>query len=81
MNKSASTALYILLAIVCVAVACIIIQDGSNIIADLGKHIMNLFRRANLFPGSHGFNEFIQLILIAVFVGWAISRFKNNSKD
>ncbi len=81
MKNSASTILYIILGLICLAVASILIQDGSGILADLGKHIMSLFRRADLNPNRSGFNSFIQLILIAIFVGWAISRFNNNSKD
>lgn len=77
MNNTALTILYIALAFVCLAVASILIQDGSGVIANLGQHIMGLFRKAGLNPNRSGFNEFIQLILIAVFVGWAISKFKN----
>ena len=66
-----------ILGLLLLAVAIVAIREGSEIIARLGQHIMGLFRCANLNPGTRGFGCFIQLIIIAGFVGWAISRFKN----
>ena len=71
MKNALNTIMYIILAMMVIAVASVVIQDGSGIIANLGNHIMRLFRRADLFNA-----EFIQLLLIAVFVGWTINRFK-----
>jgi hypothetical protein len=66
----------IVLVCILIAIFGVIINDGSEIIANLGNHILNLFKSADLHPGRSGFNEFIQLIAMAVFVGWAINRFK-----
>jgi len=71
MKNVLNTIMYILLGLMILAVASVVIQDGSGIIANLGNHIMGLFRRADLFNA-----EFIQLLLIAIFVGWAIRRFR-----
>ena len=68
--------LYIFLALMVLAVASVVISDGGKILADLGKHIMGLFGRARLYPNHSGFSEFIQLMVIAVFVGWAFDRFR-----
>ncbi len=62
--------------LVCI-IAWILITDGSDIISKLANHIMRLFDRATLNPyDRHGFARFVQLIMIAVFVGWVIKRFK-----
>ena len=58
----------------------VLITDGGGVVAYIGHYIMNLFHRADLNPNNSGFNEFFQLILIAVFVGWAIRRFRNMRK-
>jgi len=77
MNKTLILVLSILLALFVLASGSIIIKDGSNILTNLGTHILSLFQEARLNPGnSHGFSSFAQLIIIAVFVGWAINRFK-----
>ena len=77
MNKTLIYVLSILLALFVVASGTIIIKDGSNILANLGSYILRLFQEARLNPGnSRGFSSLAQLIIIAVFVGWAISRFK-----
>ena len=77
MNKTLILILSILLALFVLASGSIIIKDGSGILASLGSYILGLFREARLDPGnSHGFSSFVRLIIIAVFVGWAISRFK-----
>ena len=54
----------------------VVIKDGGEVVAYIGHYIMNLFHRADLNPNNSGFNDFFQLILIAVFVGWAIRRLK-----
>ena len=77
MNRTLSLILSILLALFVVATGSIIIKDGSGILANLGNYILGLFQEARLNPGnSHGFSSFAQLIIIAIFVGWAINRFK-----
>ncbi|MBC8393173.1 MAG: hypothetical protein H8E17_11475 [Deltaproteobacteria bacterium] len=77
MNKTLILILSVLLALFVVASGTIIITDGSDILANLGTHILRLFQEARLNPeNSHGFSSFAQLIIIAVFVGWAINRFK-----
>ena len=77
MNKTLIYVLSILLALFVLASGSIIIKDGSDILTNLGTHILGLFQKARLNPGnSHGFSSFAQLIIIAVFVGWAINRFK-----
>jgi len=62
------------------AIGSVVIQEGGGIVSYIGHYIMNLFHRADLNPNNSGFNEFFQLILIAVFVGWAIRRFRNMRK-
>lgn len=76
MNRSFNIGLSIILFLFILAAATVIIKDGSEIIASLGRYIMGLFERADLRPNYSGFKEFVQLIAIAVFVGWTISRFK-----
>lgn len=77
MSKTLILVLSILLALFVLASGSIIIKDGSDILTNLGKYILRLFQEARLNPGnSHGFSAFVRLIIIAVFVGWAINRFK-----
>ena len=52
------------------------ISDGSVIMADLGQYIVRLFSCADLNPRDRGFGCFLQLIAIALFVGWTIYRFR-----
>jgi hypothetical protein len=55
----------------------VIFQSGEYI-ADFTQWITGLFGNASINPNdARGFANFAQLILIAVFVGWAIDRFKN----
>jgi hypothetical protein len=77
MNKTLILILSILLALFVLASGTILIKDGSDMLTNLGNYILGLFQEARLNPGnSHGFSSFVQLIIIAVFVGWAINRFK-----
>jgi len=76
MNGQLRNVMQILLVIFIALVCLVMIREGAPLLADLGHHISNLFKKARLFPGRSGFDEFIQLMLIAVFVGWVISRFK-----
>ena len=77
MNKTLILILSILLALFVLASGTILIKDGSDMLTNLGNYILGLFQEARLNPGnSHGFPSFVQLIIIAVFVGWAINRFK-----
>lgn len=75
MNKLPGQILIIILILFIVAVASVLITDGASILAKLGSHIMGLFQRGPRFYPQPN-KEFVQLILIAVFVGWAINRFK-----
>ena len=74
MNKLPGQILTIILILFIVAVASVFITDGANILAKLGGHIMGLFQRAKYAPLVNA--ELFQLVLIAVFVGWVIHRFK-----
>ncbi len=70
-----------------ILVACIlaffVLWIAASFISALGdeaerffKHMTGLFHRAPyMFQSSNGFAAFVQLIAIAVFVGWAASRF------
>jgi hypothetical protein len=51
-----------------------IITEGSILIARLLEYIMSLFRGPRIYPSPN--SKFIQLVLIAIFVGWAIRRFR-----
>lgn len=73
-------ALKLLLGILVLAIAAIVIPQGAEIAAKLGNHIMSLFREASLVPGSRGFTRFLELIFIAVFVGWAINRIRKTRR-
>jgi len=76
MQNTLKYILLVTLVFILIAICSVVIHDASQILSDLGSHIMNLFKNADLHPERSGFNEFIQLILIAVFVGWAIRRLK-----
>ena len=52
-----------------VLIASVAIPQVADTLTDLSHHIRHLFRRARLFNA-----DFFQLMLITVFVGWAISR-------
>ena len=75
MNKLPGQILTIILILLIIAVASVLVTDGANILAKLGGHIMGLFQRGPRFYPQPN-KELVQLILIAVFVGWAINRFK-----
>jgi hypothetical protein len=70
----------LILSLLIFAICAVLIRDMGEVIAHVGHHIMNLFHKADLNPNNSGFNEFFQLILIAVFVGWTIHRFKRMRK-
>ena len=77
MNKTLILVLSILLSLFVLASGSILIKDGSDILTNLGSYVLRLFQAARLNPeNSHGFSSFVQLIIIAVFIGWAINRFK-----
>ena len=76
MNKPLNITLYIILFLFILAIGSVVIGDGSEILANLGKFIMGLFQKADLNPKSKGFGPAIQLIAIAIFVGWTINRLK-----
>jgi prepilin signal peptidase PulO-like enzyme (type II secretory pathway) len=76
-NKIFQTIIIILCCIFGLALASAIIPQIADIGADIGKHVYDLFRFANLRPSHRGFDKFIELLAIAIFVGWTINRFKN----
>ena len=77
MNKTMILILSILAALFVFATSTVIIKDGSVLLANFGGYIFELLQNARLNPGnSHGFSSFVRLIIIAIFVGWAINRFK-----
>lgn len=81
MNAPLRIFLYLLLGIFLFATASIVIRDGSQIMAGVAQYIVSLFVSADLNPrNSRGFNSFIQLVVIAWFIGWTIYRFKNMKK-
>jgi hypothetical protein len=75
-NLNFSRALGIALVLLVCSIGWILVTDGAHIIHNLVRHIINLFRFSRFFP--HPNEKFIQLVLIAVFVGWAISRISRN---
>lgn len=79
-----SIILGILMAIAGIIILCVIamfIGEASEWTAKFAKHIVNLFRHASLDPrDSRDFAKAMQLIMIAIFVGWTINRFKNKKK-
>ena len=77
MNKIFKAFLYVTLFLLAIAIGSVVVRDAADIIADISRHIVYLFRYADIRP-SHirGFSCFIQLILIAAFVGWTIRRFR-----
>jgi len=80
MDKPLTVVLYILLFLFVLAIGSVVIDEGSLIIANLGQYIMRLFRCADLNPGRRGFGCFVQLIALAIFIGWAIHRFKSSGR-
>ena len=80
MQRTFKLVLIIALFFLLFALGSVVIQDGGGVIAYIGHYIMNLFYKADLNPNNQGFNEFFQLILIAVFVGWTIHRLKKTRK-
>jgi hypothetical protein len=63
--------------IVVAMVAWEITTEGSYLAAWFAKHVMGLFERSTINPNdTRGFAKFVQLILIAVFIGWAARRFR-----
>ena len=90
MKKMVNNIFWIVVALLALTIFGVVVRDGSTILADLGQHIMQLFKKADLDPNdSRGFSCFIQLILIAIFTGWAIRKFmdffsrdsKRNERD
>lgn len=66
-----------ILVVVVMIIAIILITNLSDVAADIAAHINQLFGRATINPNdSQGFASFMELIFIAIFVGWAINRFK-----
>ena len=81
MNKIIQVVLWIIIGIIAIALGSILIEQGSFIVADIGKHIQHLFQIGDIRPSQgRGFAAFVELLAIAIFVGWAISRFKNKNK-
>ena len=73
MNRIPIFILYGILILFALGLAQVVIPDGAKILTNLFNHLRNLFGGARIFPPNA---KFIQLFLIAVFVGWAIRRFK-----
>ena len=66
----------IALIMVC-AILLLVIYQAGPIIADFVQWISNLFNIATIdFRDARGFGAFAQLIMLAIFVGWAINRFR-----
>jgi len=80
MQQTFKIFLIIALFLLLFALGSVVIQEGGGIVASIGNYIINLFHRADPNPNNSGFNEFFQLIVIAVFVGWAIHRFKRRRR-
>ena len=81
MNKSIQVVLWVIIGIIAIALGSVIINQGAEIVADIGKHIQCLTQIGDIRPSHKGFSSFVELVLIAIFVGWAISRFKNKNKN
>ncbi|NQU79263.1 hypothetical protein HQ545_05865 [Candidatus Woesearchaeota archaeon] len=70
--------LIVLLIFVLIYVASSVLSGVGGMAEDFFRYINNLFRDAtHAFRTGRGFGAFIQLILIAVFLGWAIRRIMN----
>lgn len=76
MRQTLNLILCVMLFLVALSIGAIIIREGSEILANLGEYIMDLFHTADLNPKNRGFSSFIQLMILACFVGWTIRRFK-----
>ena len=75
MYQAVKPVLIILLLLLLFALGSVVIRDGGEIIANLGSYIIYLFHISDPRPGYAGFDKFFLLMVIAVFVGWAIRRF------
>lgn len=62
------------LAILTCVIGWVLVTDGADILHRLSNHIFKLFRHPKIYPRPN--KEFIQLVLIAIFVGWAVNRFR-----
>jgi len=77
MTKPLSVAFYVVLFAILLAIAVVVIRDGADIVAAVSKYIIGLFEQADIRPrNNRGFQCFFQLVIIAVFVGWTIRRFR-----
>ena len=76
MTQTFKAILFIILLLLGLAIGSVMICEGSEIIAIVCKYIIELFDRADLRPNRSGFGAFLQLIMIAVFIGWTIHRFR-----
>lgn len=62
--------------LVCI-IALIVIYQIGPIIAEFTRWLTTLFHIARIdIRDARGFGAFVQLIMLAVFVGWAYNRFR-----
>jgi len=79
MNKVVVAILVIVLGLFAIAIASVVIEDGSIIIVNLTAQIMDLFECVDL-TSSHGIKCSIKVIAIAWLFGWSIYRIKCSTK-
>ncbi len=66
----------VIIVLVAILAIFVIFQAGDHV-ADFINWITGLFGRADINPyNSRGFAAFVQLIALAVFIGWTYNRFK-----
>jgi|FLOH01.1.fsa_nt_gi hypothetical protein len=80
MNNTIKSILWVILGIFAISICSVLINQGAEIVADIGKHIQHLTQIGDIRPSHKGFSAFVELVLIAIFVGWTIRRFKNKNK-
>ena len=75
MNNTIKAILWVILGIFAIALGSVLIEQGAEIVAGIGNHIQRLAQIGDIRPSHKGFSAFVELLLIAIFVGWAIKRF------
>ena len=80
MNNTIKAILWVILGVFAISICSVLIGQGAEIVADIGKHIQRLTKIGDIRPSHKGFSAFVELVLIAIFIGWAIKRFTKKGR-
>jgi len=72
----------ILCAVFCITVVSVMIPEISVLLTNIVIYVQRLFEGVlgNVWSNQKGINSAVQLIIIAVFVGWYIDRIKKSKR-